>query len=151
MCCLANHSAEAQSSQAPFPAQSQRPDETKPLEDKTVQGAQQQHNPTAAEISKNETVGSAFLRGLQYQEYETRSAAEAMPDEIGLPWPDGDEVTDFSGCTPSPPMTPCFHTRAAMIKELRTAGKRRTRPTSNGRYPMRCPNPKSDFTAERVR
>jgi hypothetical protein len=73
--------AEAQSSQPPFPAQSQRPDETKPLEDKSVQGAPQQHVPTAAEISKTETVASAFLRGLQYQEYEVRSAAEAMPEE----------------------------------------------------------------------
>jgi len=39
------------------------------------------HEPTAAEISKNETVASAFLRGLHYQEYEVRSAAEAMPEE----------------------------------------------------------------------
>src|SRR5215472_182447 len=37
--------------------------------------------PTAAEMSKKETVASAFLRGLQYQEYEVRSAAEAMPEE----------------------------------------------------------------------
>ena len=37
--------------------------------------------PTAAEISKKETVASAFLRGLQYQEYEVRSASEAMPEE----------------------------------------------------------------------
>jgi hypothetical protein len=72
---------EAQTSQPPFPAQSQRPDETKPLEDKSVQGAPQQQGPTAAEMSKKETVASAFLRGLQYQEYEVRSAAEAMPEE----------------------------------------------------------------------
>lgn len=32
-------------------------------------------------MSKKETVSSAFLRGLQYQEYEVRSAAEAMPEE----------------------------------------------------------------------
>jgi uncharacterized damage-inducible protein DinB len=37
--------------------------------------------PTAAEISKKETVASAFLRFFQYQEYEVRSAAEAMPEE----------------------------------------------------------------------
>ena len=37
--------------------------------------------PTATEISKKETVASAFLRGFQYQEYEVRSAAEAMPEE----------------------------------------------------------------------
>jgi len=44
-------------------------------------GAQQAESPTAAEMSKKETVASAFLRGLQYQEYEVRSAAEAMPEE----------------------------------------------------------------------
>lgn len=37
--------------------------------------------PTAAELSKKETVSSAFLRFFQYQEYELRSAAEAMPEE----------------------------------------------------------------------
>jgi uncharacterized damage-inducible protein DinB len=37
--------------------------------------------PTAAELSKKETVASAFLRGFQYQEYEVRSAAEAMPED----------------------------------------------------------------------
>jgi DinB family protein len=37
--------------------------------------------PTAAELSKKETVSSAFLRFFQYQEYEVRSAAEAMPEE----------------------------------------------------------------------
>jgi uncharacterized damage-inducible protein DinB len=37
--------------------------------------------PTAAEMSKKETVASAFLRDLQSQEYEIRSAAEAMPEE----------------------------------------------------------------------
>ena len=49
-----------------------------------AQSAQQTEparRPTAAEISKKETVSSAFLRGLQYQEYEVRSAAEAMPEE----------------------------------------------------------------------
>jgi uncharacterized damage-inducible protein DinB len=35
---------------------------------------------TAAELSKKETVASAFLRGFKYQEYEVRSAAEAMPE-----------------------------------------------------------------------
>jgi uncharacterized damage-inducible protein DinB len=37
--------------------------------------------PTAAELSKKETVASAFLRGFKYQEYEVRSAAEAMPQD----------------------------------------------------------------------
>jgi len=43
--------------------------------------AEQDRQPTAAEISKKETVASALLRGLRYQEYEVRSAAEAMPEE----------------------------------------------------------------------
>jgi hypothetical protein len=34
--------------------------------------------PTATQMSKKETVASALLRGLQFQEYEVRSAAEAM-------------------------------------------------------------------------
>src|SRR5215470_12048780 len=38
-------------------------------------------DPTAAEIAKKETVASAFTRGFQYQEYQVRSAAEAMPEE----------------------------------------------------------------------
>jgi hypothetical protein len=80
VCSFAGKSAEAQSSQPPFPAQSQRPDQTKPLEDRSVQSATQ-HQPTAAEMSKKETVASAFLRGLEYQEYEVRSAAGAMPEE----------------------------------------------------------------------
>ena len=81
VCSLADQSAEAQSSQPPLPVQSQRLDQTKPLEDKSVQPASQQQQPTAVEISKKETIASAFLRGLQHQEYEVRSAAEAMPEE----------------------------------------------------------------------
>jgi hypothetical protein len=55
VCSFAGPSAEAQSSQQPpFPAQSQRPDQAKPLEDKSVQSAPQQkespHQPTAAEL-----------------------------------------------------------------------------------------------------
>lgn len=55
-----------------------------PAEAVDAQGAQQAEptrQPTAAEMSKKETVASAFLRGLQYQEYEVRSAAEAMPED----------------------------------------------------------------------
>ncbi len=37
--------------------------------------------PTAAEISKKETVATAFTRGFGYQEYQVRSAAEAMPED----------------------------------------------------------------------
>lgn len=43
--------------------------------------AQQQKRPTAAEISAKETVASALVRSLDYEEYELRSAAEAMPAE----------------------------------------------------------------------
>jgi len=37
--------------------------------------------PTAAEMSKKETVAAAFLRGIKFQEYQVRSAAEAMPED----------------------------------------------------------------------
>jgi uncharacterized damage-inducible protein DinB len=61
-CSLASEGAQAQSAQQAAP----------------------QREPTAAEISKKETVASALLRGFQDQEYEVRSAAEAMPeDEYG--------------------------------------------------------------------
>ena len=43
-------------------------------------GAQEQKQPTAAELSKSETPGKAFTRFFGFQEYEFRSAAEAMPD-----------------------------------------------------------------------
>ena len=42
----------------------------------------QSQKPTGAEMSKEETVASALLRGLQFQEYEVRSAAEAMPEKL---------------------------------------------------------------------
>jgi hypothetical protein len=80
LCSLAGPSAEAQSSQPPLPPQSRQPDQTKPLEDKSVQSNPPQP-PTAAEISKKETVASPFLRFFQYEEYQVRSAAEAMPEE----------------------------------------------------------------------
>src|SRR3989442_12419713 len=50
-------------------------------EAQSAQQAEPQREPTAAGISKKETGASAFLRGLQYQEYEVPSAAEAMPEE----------------------------------------------------------------------
>jgi DinB superfamily len=40
-----------------------------------------QHEPTSAELSKNETVGTALMRTFGSQEYEFRSAAEAMPED----------------------------------------------------------------------
>jgi hypothetical protein len=41
----------------------------------------QSKQPTAAELSRKETVGSAMLANFENQEYEVRSAAEAMPAE----------------------------------------------------------------------
>jgi uncharacterized damage-inducible protein DinB len=43
---------------------------------------QQPRQPTAADLSKKETVASAFLRSMAFQEYQVRSAAEAMPEEL---------------------------------------------------------------------
>jgi hypothetical protein len=43
---------------------------------------QQVKKPTATELSKNETAASALLRSIDFQEYEVRSAAEAMPEEL---------------------------------------------------------------------
>lgn len=43
--------------------------------------AQEKKEPTAAELSKNETPAKAIMRAFEYQEYEFRSAAEAMPAE----------------------------------------------------------------------
>ena len=45
------------------------------------QASAEQRTPTAAELSRKETVGSAVMRTFEYQEYEFRSAAEAMPAE----------------------------------------------------------------------
>ncbi len=44
-------------------------------------GAQEQKQPTAAELSKSETPGKALMRTFELEEYEFRSAAEAMPEE----------------------------------------------------------------------
>jgi hypothetical protein len=42
--------------------------------------AQQEKQPTATELSENETPGKALLRTFDDQEYEFRSAAEGMPE-----------------------------------------------------------------------
>ena len=42
----------------------------------------QGQKPTAAEMSKKETVASALLRTVSLQEYEVRSVAEAMPENL---------------------------------------------------------------------
>ena len=39
------------------------------------------HEPTAADLSRSETLASAMMRTFDFQEYEFRSAAEAMPAE----------------------------------------------------------------------
>ncbi len=44
--------------------------------------SQQPQPPTAIELSKNETVATAFLRSLAFQDYQVRSAAEAMPEDL---------------------------------------------------------------------
>ena len=41
--------------------------------------ASEPREPTAAELSRSETVASAVMRTFEYEEYEFRSAAEAMP------------------------------------------------------------------------
>ncbi len=43
------------------------------------QSAAPRHQPTAAELSRDETPGKAVTRQFEYQEYEIRSVAEAMP------------------------------------------------------------------------
>ena len=60
--------------------QSFRPDELPPLE-LPLEDQQAERNPTAAEISAKETVASALLRQFEGEEYEFRSAAEALPPE----------------------------------------------------------------------
>ena len=39
------------------------------------------HRPTSAELSHDETPGKSFLRTFEFQEYDVRSAAEAMPED----------------------------------------------------------------------
>lgn len=46
-----------------------------------VQEQPPQHQPTAAELSRDETPGKAIMRTFEFQEYDVRSAAEAMPDD----------------------------------------------------------------------
>jgi len=40
-----------------------------------------QHHPTSAELSRDETPAKAIMRTFEFQEYEVRSAAEAMPED----------------------------------------------------------------------
>lgn len=70
------------------PARAQNPAETTPPEHKRTdpqqaapaqQPAAQPKQPTAAELSAKDTPGSAMLRTFEFEEYQFRSAAEAMP------------------------------------------------------------------------
>src|SRR5437867_13018947 len=80
VCSFTGQFTAAQSSQQPpFPALSPPLDLTKPLEDSSAESAFQQQHPTAAEMSRKETMASAMPRSLQYQDDEVRSAAAAMP------------------------------------------------------------------------
>src|SRR5216683_1690037 len=88
---------------------SRRPDQTAPLVDQSAQPAPQpKKQPTAAEMSAKETVAAAFLRNLEYEEYELRSAAEAMPAEKYLGARPRETtaacipVTDRKSCAPLP-------------------------------------------------
>ncbi len=60
-------------------ARAQTPPAEKPAE--PAEQTQPAHEPTAAELSKNETVSSALMRTFGSQEYEFRAAAEAMPED----------------------------------------------------------------------
>jgi uncharacterized damage-inducible protein DinB len=44
--------------------------------------SQPTQQPTAIELSKKESVASAFLRSIAFEEYEVRSAAEAMSEDL---------------------------------------------------------------------
>ena len=40
-----------------------------------------QHQPTSADLSRDETPGKAIMRTFEFQEYDVRSAAEAVPED----------------------------------------------------------------------
>ena len=58
----------------------------------------QDQQSTAAEISKKETVGSALLRTASLQEYEVRSAAEAMAGKPVPLSPGGRKIQERKTC-----------------------------------------------------
>jgi len=99
-----------------FAARAQSPAETTPPEHKRTdpqqaapEQAAQRKQPTAAELSAKDTPASALLRTLQFEEYEFRSAAEAMPvDKYGYRPMQG----DYGGVSPG-----------SGPKELRTFGE----------------------------
>jgi hypothetical protein len=62
-------------------AQQTAPDATPASQEAPPPQAVPAHEPTSAELSHNETVGTALMRTFGSQEYEFRSAAEAMPED----------------------------------------------------------------------
>lgn len=47
----------------------------------SVVAASAQNQPSSAELSRNETPAKAIMRVFQFQQYDVRSAAEAMPED----------------------------------------------------------------------
>jgi hypothetical protein len=45
-----------------------------------AQASGAKHQPTAAELSRDETPAKAIMRTFEFQQYDVRSAAEAMPE-----------------------------------------------------------------------
>jgi DinB superfamily len=76
-------------------ASAQTADKTTPAEKNASQPAQ--HEPTAAEMSSKETIASSLLRNFQFEEYEMRSAAEAMPADK---YNDRPRAGDYGGVYP---------------------------------------------------
>jgi DinB superfamily len=57
------------------------PQDTQQPQQQAPPPAAPEHEPTAAELSHNETVSTALMRTFGSQEYEFRAAAEAMPED----------------------------------------------------------------------
>ena len=79
MVMLAGCVAFAQNPAETTPAEHKRTDPQQANPPQQAAPAQQPKRPTAAELSAKETVGSALVRSFELEEYEFRSAAEAMP------------------------------------------------------------------------
>jgi hypothetical protein len=63
------------------PPQQAQPPQEPAKQEPAKQEPAPQHDPTSAELSRDETPGKALARLFGYQEYEVRSTAEAMPAE----------------------------------------------------------------------
>ncbi len=79
----------------------------------------QDQQPTAAEMSKKETVASALLRTASLQEYEVRSAAEAMPENLHAYRPGKENsrakslLSALPKCAPSRSKSSTWHARTS--------------------------------------